>query len=91
MTRTSDAREHLFALYRSGTATQQELSDAQHTYDDAATAEGVTAAADAIGPLTAEQRRTLAVLLAPQTPPPPLPLSRKPRRPTATDGQNEGS
>jgi hypothetical protein len=84
MTRTSDAREHLFRLYRSGTATDQELADAQHAYHAAATAEGVVAAADAIGPLTAEQLRTLAVLLAPQPPrsSPPPPKLRRRRRAT---------
>jgi len=91
MTRTSDAREDLFRLYRSGTATEQELADAQRAYHAAATAEGVIAAANAIGPLTAEQLRTLAVLLAPQTPPPSPPPSRTPRRRKAADGQTGGS
>lgn len=65
VTRTARAREHLFALYRSGRATDAELQDAHRAYDEAAEAEGVQAVVDAVGALTAEQRHILAVLLAP--------------------------
>ncbi len=78
MTRTSDAREHLFSLYRSGTATPEQLAQAQQAYDDAATAEGVQAAVDTIGALTHDQRRILAVLLAP--PPTGHASTRRPAR-----------
>lgn len=65
MTRTSAARERMLTLYRSGTASPDELAQAMADYDAAAIAEGVQAVVDSIGPLTAEQRHTLAVLLAP--------------------------
>ncbi len=65
MSRTSNAREHLFALYRSGSATVEELAAAHRAYDDAATADGVQAVVDAIGALTDEQRRVLALILTP--------------------------
>lgn len=64
MSRTARAREHLLTLYRSGTASEQELADAVAAYDEAAIAEGVQAVVDATPPLTPEQRHTLAVLLA---------------------------
>ena len=65
VTRTARAREHLFALYRSGQATDAELQQAHRAYDEAAEAEGVQAVVDAVGALTDEQRHILAVLLAP--------------------------
>ena len=75
MTRTRGARERMLALYRSGTATEQELADAKAAYDEAATAEGVRAVVESLAPLTEQQRHILAVLL---TPPPDTP--RKPAR-----------
>jgi hypothetical protein len=50
MSRTSQAREHLLALYRSDTATPEEIAEAHRAYDDAATAEGVQAVVDSISP-----------------------------------------
>lgn len=75
MTRTSEARERLLALYRAD-ASAVELEAAQAAYDEAATAEGVRAVADRFGPMPAEVRSRLAVLLAPA----PRRAGRKPRK-----------
>lgn len=75
MTRTSQARERLLALYDAG-ASAAELSSAQADYDEAATAEGVRAVTDRFGAMPDEVRSRLAVLLAPA----PRPRRRKKAR-----------
>lgn len=78
MTRTREAREHLLALYRAGSATEAELVAAKAAYDLAATDEGVRAVTDGLGPLHPEQRHVLAVLLASTTPPAAAPNTSRP-------------
>jgi hypothetical protein len=80
VTGTSDARQHPFRLYRSGTALPEDLADAQRAYDEATIAEGVQAVVDATGPLTPHQHHPLAVLLAPPTTSPTRRPGRTPRR-----------